>query len=184
MQIYFLGRVAHQSVIIQWETQLTFSIVDYISHIKESKTGKISFDEKRHQNILGTWSDAHRRQNKSMRLKSQINTHPRKQDQDAKTKRQDKKLSHLQRLEKFAPVGRKLLKLRERLVSILQTPHHNHQTLMQKSFSSFLEIPASIFLTLSIQFLGTTHISMNSLEPCSQSSSHLASTSIMGISES
>lgn len=105
MQIYFLGRVAHQSVIIQWETQLTFSTVDCISHVKESKTGQISFDEKTPQNILGTWSDAHGKQNKNIRLKTQIKTHPRKQNQGAKTKSKDKKLSNLQRLESLLQQG-------------------------------------------------------------------------------
>lgn len=39
--------------------KLSLLLRDHISHTKELKTGQISFDEKSHQNILGTWSDAH-----------------------------------------------------------------------------------------------------------------------------
>lgn len=194
MTLYFwedLPRCKYISWIEQYVSPLTSNwklsllLVDHISHTKELKTVQISFDEKRHQNILGTWSDAHgKKLNKITKLETEIKSHPRKQNQ---TQNKDKGCLICR--------GWKVCSSKEKTLQIKgetgqystgpssSPPDHYLSTLMQKSSSSSLEISASTHFTPSIQFLSTTHFSLNSLEP-HYYSSHLLLQLLWTISES
>lgn len=66
------------------------------------------------------------KQNKITKLETEIKSHPREQNQTYNRTTINAVLSV--EIGEFVPMRRKLFKLRERLVSILQAFHHHHQT--------------------------------------------------------
>lgn len=120
------------------------------------------------------------KQNKITKLETEIKSHPRKQKQ---TQNKDKGCL-ICRCWRVCSSKEKTLQIKGETGQYSTgpsspPPDHYLSTLMRKSSSSSLEISASTLFTPSIQFLSTTHFSLNSLEPYSYSSSHLAPAAIM-----